>query len=535
MNVCVTMPPVRDRLRRTWTTAAWLLVGTALLAALSPAVRASARGDVPARALPARTAVPRAVAAADAPLAVRVTSTELGQPLPAGFLGLSLEYPAVEGYLGRDPNAPNPLFLALVRALNPGQSPILRIGGDSTDASWWPVPGMQRPAGIKYTLTPRWLAVTRSLARALDAHLILGINLAADSPALAADEAHALLAGIGRRYVEALEIGNEADVYSEFSWYQTPLGQPVFARQPSYDMGDYIGQFSRWRAALPAVPLAGPAFAQSNWMPQLGSLLAAEPQLAIVTFHRYPLRACEHDPTFADFATIPNLLSDAAAAGLADGVASFVAVAHAAGRKFRVDELNSASCKGRAGVSNTFASAVWILDTLFNLAAVGVDGVNIHTLPRARYAPFSFVHSRAGWRARVRPLYYGMLMFARAFPAGARLLSVQAPAGPLKAWATLAPDGRVRVVLINKDPARAARVTVQLPASPAPAPDAVSLERLSAPSPAATGSVSLGGESFGASTASALLPASDDPAQLSPSSDGYLVSVPAGDAVMLTS
>jgi hypothetical protein len=303
-------------------------------------------------------------------------------------------------------------------------------------------------------------------------------------------------------------------------------------------MGDYIRQFSRWRTVLPAVPLAGPAFAQSNWMPQLGSLLAAEPQLGIVTFHRYPLRACEHDPTFADFATIPNLLSDAAAAGLAAGVAPFVAVAHAAGRKFRVDELNSASCKGRAGVSNTFASAVWILDTLFNLAAVGVDGVNVHTLPGARYAPFSFVHSRAGWRARVRPLYYGMLMFARAFPAGARLLSVQAPAGPLKAWATLAPDGRVRVVLINKAPAQTARVTVQLPAGtgadPGPEPGPVSLEQLAAPSVAATSDVSLGGESFGTSTASGTLP-QHDPADVSASNDGYVVSVPAGEAVMLTS
>lgn len=73
-------------------------------------------------------------------------------------------------------------------------------------------------------------------------------------------------------------------------------------------------------------------------------------------------------------------------------------------------------------MSDTFASALWVLDTLFNMARVGVDGVNIHTFRKAVYQPFSFTHSRGGWRAHVEPMYYGMLMFARAAPTGSRLL-----------------------------------------------------------------------------------------------------------------
>ena len=34
-----------------------------------------------------------------------------------------------------------------------------------------------------------------------------------------------------------------------------------------------------------------------------------------------------------------------------------------------------------------------------------------------------------------------MLMFAQAFPPGAQLLPVTAPSGPVKVWATAAPDG----------------------------------------------------------------------------------------------
>jgi hypothetical protein len=451
--------------------------------------------------------------------------------MPPGFIGLSLEYPALSDYLGRDPSALNPAFLALVRAISPGQSPVLRIGGNSTDASWWPIPGVIPPAGVSYELTPAWLAVAHAMAVRLDARMILGINLAADNPALAGAEARALVAGIGRRYIDALEIGNEADVYTEFAWYRSRAGQMVFARSRRYDMLDYIEQFSQWRAALPRVPLAGPAFAQANWMGQLGSLLSAGRRLAVVTFHRYPLRACETDPTLGDFASVPNLMSDAAAAGMAAQVAPYVAVAHADRLPFRLDELNSASCKGAPGVSDTFSSALWVLDTLFNLASVGVDGVNIHTLPGAPYQPFSFTTVGSRWRATVHPLYYGLLMFAQAFPPGARLLSVAAPTGPVKAWATLAPDGRTRVVLINKDPSDPVVVTVQLPQDSRP----LTVERLSAPGLSATADVRLGGESFGTETATGTLPLVRRAQQLTATPDGYEVALPAASAVLLTS
>ncbi len=60
--------------------------------------------------------------------------------IPAGFLGLSLEYSAVSAYAGRDPSAVDPVFEQLIRNLTPGQRPVLRIGGDTTDWSWYPVP-----------------------------------------------------------------------------------------------------------------------------------------------------------------------------------------------------------------------------------------------------------------------------------------------------------------------------------------------------------------------------------------------------------
>jgi hypothetical protein len=198
--------------------------------------------------------------------------------------------------------------------------------------------------------------------------------------------------------------------------------------------------------------------------------------------------------------------------------------------QFRVDELNSATlagCLGRTGVSNTFASALWTVDALFNMANVGVDGVNVHTLPGAGYELFTFRRTAAGWQAFVRPDYYGMLMFAQAFPAGGRLLPVRDPAGPVKVWATLGTDGHTRVTLINKD-SQPHQVELQLPPSAAPA----EIEWLRAPSASATSGVTLGGQSFGAETGTGVL----GPPHLQPAGDlfgSYSVELPADSAALL--
>jgi hypothetical protein len=463
-------------------------------------------------------------------IAAQVTTTQVGQVMPPGFVGLSLEYHALHVYVGRNPAAINPVFVALTRALAPGNSPILRIGGDSTDQTWWPEPGVIPPGGITYNLTGDWLRVAHQLAAELNARLILGINFAADSPALAATEARALIQGIGMRYIDALEIGNEADVYTEFPWYRDSLGNNYYARPLNYNFSDFIAEFSRWRSALPPAPIAGPAFASTDWMGYLHTFLADEQGMSLITFHRYPLRGCEPNATAPDYASIPNLLSDGSSSGLAESVAEYVAIAHADGVPFRIDELNSAACTGKYGVSNTFASSLWVLDTLFNMAEVGVDGVNIHTLPGAAYAPFSFRQKGSQWTGYVHPLYYGLLMFEQAFPAGAHLVQVNVPTGPVEVWATRTAAGQTRVVVINKDPLTAAEVHLQLPDPTTP----LVSEPLIAPSLTSTTGVTLGGESFGASTTTGVLPANPAPLQVTASNGYFSVTVPAASALLLT-
>jgi hypothetical protein len=473
---------------------------------------------------------PRA-AAADAPLVGIVSDNQTGRVMPPGFVGISFEYRALHLYTGRDPRAVDPVLVQLLRQLAPGQAPVLRIGGDSTDATWWPVRGVIPPGGVTYKLTKGWLRTTQALAADLGAHLILGVNLAAGRPALAAAEARALLERIGRQYISALEIGNEPDLYGTFAWYRDRRGQVFRARNRHYSLTAFIKDFWHFAQALPRVALAGPAFSSPGWMGGLGRFISSEKTVRIVTYHRYPLRACITDPTSPGYASIANLLSDSSSAGLAAPVAAYAALAHAHGLQFRIGELNSASCQGRAGTSDTFASALWVLDTLFNMASAGVDGVNIHTLPGAPYQPFEFSQSTTGsWQATVQPEYYGLLMFARAFPPGARLLSVNAPTGPVKVWATRAPDGTIRVVLINKDTTAAHSVALELPG----ALSGASLEALQAASVSSTTGVTLGGQSFASPTSTGTFPGAESTPSVYPTLGSYSIDLPPASAAMLT-
>jgi hypothetical protein len=389
-----------------------------------------------------------------------------GRAIPAGFLGLSLEYPALEAYAGADPLAINPVFEQLIRNLTPGQAPVLRIGGDSADWTWWALPGMARPPGVSFTLTQRWVQVARALAGAVDAKLILGINLAAGSPELAAGEASALVDGVGPGAVQALELGNEPELYGRFAWYRTARGRTVTARSRGYDFTAFTNDFANFTNALPHVAVAGPAFGSFSWIGHLAQFLAAEPRVGLVSLHRYPLQYCFIRSGSTRYPTVTNLLSPVASTGLADSFAPYLAITHTRGLRLRIDELNTVSCGADPKISETFASALWALDTLFEMARVGVDGVNIHTFPGAGYELFNFSRVDRRWRASVAPEYYGLMMFAQAAPLGSRLLPVAGSGkSSLRIWATRAPNGRIRVVLINKDATRARVVALRAPGS----------------------------------------------------------------------
>ena len=478
--------------------------------------------------LPASQAKP-ATPATTPPSVLTVGRATAAAPIAPGFVGLSLEYWAVPDYAGPDPTELNPVFVQLIRNLAAGSDPVLRIGGVTTDNSWWPAPGLSRPAGVTFALTPGWTAVMRALARTLGARLILGINLEADSAAVAGTEARALVAGIGRRQIEALELGNEPELYGSFVWGIS--GAP--GRPADYDFADFEQDFARIAAALPKIPLAGPTDGAPSWFKLLGRFLSDEPRVAVATLHRYPLQQCFVAPNRPNYPTIANLLAPTSSRALADSVVAAVRAARAHHVPVRIDEMNTISCGNVPSVGDSFASALWALDALFEMARVGVDGVNIHTFPGVGTALFSFRRAHGQWRGTVAPEYYGLDMFAQAAPPGSRLLSTsfsRAVSSGLQAWATRAPDGTIRVVVIN-DGSRSRALAIHVPAA-AGASGAV--ERLQAPSLGARSGVTLGGQRFAPDTTTGLLAGPRRALTVTPSRGDYAFSVPAGSAAMLT-
>jgi hypothetical protein len=241
----------------------------------------------------------------------------------------------------------------------------------------------------------------------------------------------------------------------------------------------------------PRTGLAGPVVAYPalalNWISTL--LKGRHRGLRLVTAHEYPYSGCVA-PISPLYATIGRILSEDATTEMAADVRPAVVLAHRAGFPFRLTELNSVTCGGRPGVSNTFATALWAPDALFELMRAGVNGANVHVRAYAVNGAFGL----GPGRIVPHPLLYGLILFTRMLGPHARLvdLHLAAPSSRhVKAWAVRVGASGLRVLVINKG-RHAVRAALRLPAT-GPA----TVERLLAPSVRATAGETLQGQHLG--------------------------------------
>jgi hypothetical protein len=215
-------------------------------------------------------------------------------------------------------------------------------------------------------------------------------------------------------------------------------------------------------------------------------------------------------------------------------VANYVPLAHQQGQVFRIGEMNSIDSGGTAGISNAFQSALWALDTMFEYANVGVDGVNWHGTSGCNYCAFTFSTMNVDGRyaytlQKVNPLYYGLLMFHMATGNTARLLPVNLNTGAnIKVWAAMDQSSNVHVIIINKDKSFAGNINVSLPGF-----GDGQVVRLVAPGYQSTDGISIGGQTFDGSIDGKLV-GSPTPESISPNNGSYTVTLEPTSAVMLT-
>jgi hypothetical protein len=407
-----------------------------------------------------------------------------------GFLGIATEIDTIPDLSGSvaDPDTP---FLHLLRSLSPGAPFLLRLGGTSGDDSWWPISGIKER--YLYTLTPQWGADVRALLEALGAKAILGVTLKLDpqiNAAIASAEVADFDRYVGAGLIDAFELGNEPEFY--------PLSV-VNGRRGIDTIADYTKKFSTVASALGGAPLAGPGSGSAHWLAKLG-------------FARASIQ------------------------GLADSIHGAVKAAAIHGKPLRVDEINGVSCGGEAGLSDSFAEALWALNVLPALWRAGVQGVNFQTVVNFReHIQTNFnqmitaTHSASGWRVSVEPEYYGLLAFAGIAPAGSHLLRISDPdLAHIYQFAVRAPDGSERVVLTNVG--SVAR-TIGVTASGTRGTGSLSL--LSAKSLSATAGTTLAGQSLSSRTGQ--LTGTPSLTLVRPNAKGvYAVRVPAHAAAILT-
>ena len=425
---------------------------------------------------------------------VTIGTSSSGVSVPSSYFGLSAEYwtlPLLERNM--------PVLERVLAMLHtPGDGPlVLRIGGDSADHSFW-APKARKMPGWEFAVTPAFLSRLRTLVERDRVRLIVDLNLVTDTPFTAAEWAHAAETSLPHGSIIGFEVGNEPDLYERKYWEATMARSPLQARPLPIDVtaSSYVDAFNEYTRVLgagaPNVPLIGPAVAHPrvslNW---ISTLIADErSELGEVSGHLYPYSACVKRPSSSSYPTVGRLLSPAASSGLTKDVASAVAVAHAAGLKFRLTEINSVTCGGKAGVSNTFATALWAPDALFTLMRAGVDAVNLHVRDYAINAPFSL--NRYGLNPR--PLLYGLIMFERTVGAQARLLRLHLSAPrrlDLSAWAVRVRGDILHVLVIDKGNHNV-QVDLHLPAT-GPA----TVQRLLAPSASSTSGETLDGQRIG--------------------------------------
>ncbi len=467
-----------------------------------------------------------------------------GRTIPWSFLGFSFEHGDIQRFGGNTSSATNPAFIQLLKNFgNNNNGPVmLRFGGNSTDVSWWNPNGLPKPPGIVYDITSADLSIISSVIKRTNSKVIFGLNFGQNNPSIAVDLAKATLSGLPAGKVYSFELGNEPDYYTTHSYYINSLtGSQEYVRPSTYSLSPYLAEFANYSTTLKnsfstLPPLSGPVFTSSQWMQYLPTFLAEQaPMVNSITYHRYPLHACGIQPGSPNYPTITQLLADKSSFNLAQGIVPFVQVASDYNRSMWISEINSVACGGADGVSNSFASALWGIDIMFNMANTGLRGMQFHTTSGGYYSPFKFIKSidsngKSVYKPTVYPLYYGMLVFAKAASNQARLVAVTSQTNSnVKVWATIDNQNVLRVVAINKDLNAKGNAKIQLSSLRSIG----SLVRLTASNATAITGINLGGQTFDGTVDGQIL-GNIDSTLVTPSNGIYTFSLPASSAAMLT-
>jgi len=397
--------------------------------------------------------------------ALQPTVPQNPQPVPAGpltqasltvladaagsigpaFAGLSYEKSELYGPLFTGSNSN---LIGMFKRLGPS---VLRVGGNSVDKNVWTPNGPGQTAG---QIAPSDVASLAAFVKAAGWQCLYGINLGgaatgATTPTLAAGEVAYAAQQFGSSLL-GIEIGNECDLYGNAGNY--------FAG--NWSLSQFLTLWGEFRAAIlassPDVQITGPADAgnESSWTVPFGETVTKN-EITLLTQHYYRANGELATSTAAYLITPdPTLIAN---------LATLEAGAKIIGIPYRMSECNSFYNGGSSGVSDSYASSLWVIDYLFNCAQGGASGANFHGGGDGPgYTPIA---DSAGSVVGARPEFYGILLFTLA--GQGTLYTTQLSAGSLNvtAYAVKASSGGLTLIVVNKDLTENLELAIQLPQS----------------------------------------------------------------------
>lgn len=369
-------------------------------------------------------------------LSITVHLDQLGNQLHPGFVGLSFGAATVakDNYASTD-------LGGYLRTL--GHTGVIRIGGNSGDSTFWTATGEPAPSwATSGTITPDKLQHLATIVLGAGWKVILAVNLKHPDPVRAADEAKYARQIFGDS-LRAIAIGNEPNFYygSVAAYYA--------------DFESYVAAIEQ---AVPGVGISGPEAEtnHSSWLGGFAALEAGHPDVTEISGHTYPTSACG-----TSTATIAELLGTGSVQYETANAQAALSAAAQLGVPAAMTETNSTVCAGTPGVSDAFASALWVLDYSLLIAQQGIVNADFmggtYALGCDPYTPLCPTTGDL----TARPIYYGLL--ATELVGTGRFAAVDNPdAADVRAYA-VRHGHRLTVVLDDvQDPAANGATTVTL-------------------------------------------------------------------------
>lgn len=336
------------------------------------------------------------------------------------------------------------------------------------------------------------------------------------------------------------EIGNEPDAFISNA-----------RRLNGYNIVPFVKEFNLLAKGLFSFGYAAaPAFAKTNntsstsWSDSIFYLIdSSQGRIKTVTYHDYPLGLSSNPTTVNTYLNkfLSNQYSYDAVANISTGLAPSINTTNGRGLKLRMAEVNSVAGGGVDLVSNSFGAALWGIDYMFELVRSGCVGINFATEGGSTvyYSPFTYSSTFTGsGKVGIRPLYYGMLLFAKTAQGNAKLIkqtfTSAIDSNQIKVWSVKDTTGVVRIMIINRGTSitdvTSATIRLTLPGRTTNA-KVYLLKATSSNGLQDTTGVTIAGQSI--SNVTGVLVNSETTSTVIPSSSVYTITVKAATAVMV--